>query len=663
MNPDPPPHSDIASWQWKIGRVSLVVGGLYTIYQITNRWQWRTPTLLSLTSWDRMIPLLEWTIWPYLLLAGCSILPFFLRSRTVISQTLWALMCGYSINLLTFALFPTAYPRIAAIPGVGWQHEAFAWLFSVDSPANCFPSGHITGPMIGFWALAVENFRWHRIIWMVFFLLCPTILTTKQHYVVDLFGGVATGLIGIWIGPRLAGALGRQAATSGRTIPHSGGLLDIKNALAFRRDPLAFFDRIMRQQGLVVSCPLAWFQRYLVAEPGLARAVLTMPHRSANKRTRSVRQMARVAGAGLLTANGERWLRLRRMIQPAFHHQHAAGWAEDMTTLARATIKHWSAERSQPLDIGIEMRRLTFRFIGRVLLGADPSARLAELEGAIEFVLADLWKTIESAVDPGSFLPGKRKRKFDASLAIIDTFVRKSIARRRASGEDGKDFLGVLLSARDPATGAGLTDTELRNECVTFLIAGHDTTANALAWALHLLDMHPPVALALKNEIAGTLHGDEPSTDAILALKWPRAIFLEALRLYPPIWLIERNLEKPLSHDGWHLPAGAQVLVSPWVMHRRSEFWERPDDFWPERFFAPDAEENLAFLPFGAGPRTCIGKPLALLEGRIFLALIARAGHLHHTSAAPVIPEARISLRPVGNLLMRWEPGGSDAPV
>ena len=98
-------------------------------------------------------------------------------------------------------------------------------------------------------------------------------------------------------------------------------------------------------------------------------------------------------------------------------------------------------------------------------------------------------------------------------------------------------------------------------------------------------------------------------------------------------------------------------------MHRRSEFWERPDDFWPERFFAPDAEENLAFLPFGAGPRTCIGKPLALLEGRIFLALIARAGHLHHTSAAPVIPEARISLRPVGNLLMRWEPGGSDAPV
>ena len=243
MNPDPSPHSDIASWQWKIGRVSLVVGGLYTIYQITNRWQWRTPTLLALTSWDRMIPLLEWTIWPYLLLAGCSILPFFLRSRTVISQTLWALMCGYSINLLIFALFPTAYPRIAAIPGAGWQHEAFAWLFSVDSPANCFPSGHITGPMIGFWALAVENFRWHRIIWMVFLLLCPTILTTKQHYMVDLFGGVATGLIGIWIGPRLAGALGRQAATSGRAIPHPGGLLDIKNALAFRRDPLAFFDR------------------------------------------------------------------------------------------------------------------------------------------------------------------------------------------------------------------------------------------------------------------------------------------------------------------------------------------------------------------------------------------------------------------------------------
>ena len=194
-----PPPRDVAAatFGWKLKWFAMVMGVLYSGYQLTNHWQRQPPTTLPLTWLDQAIPLLEWTVWPYLLLAACTALPLCLSDRGEFKRCLTALACGYSLNLLIFAAWPTMLPR-AGLPD-GWHRVVFAWLYWLDSPANCFPSGHITAPLVAFHALAIEHRKWRGPLWLGFAVLCPTILTTKQHYVVDLLGGLATGAFSIWL--------------------------------------------------------------------------------------------------------------------------------------------------------------------------------------------------------------------------------------------------------------------------------------------------------------------------------------------------------------------------------------------------------------------------------------------------------------------------------
>ncbi len=631
--PSPP-----AGFAWKLKWFAAVVGPLYAVYQITNRWQMHPACPLPSTWVDRNVPLLEWTVWPYLILAGCIFLLLLVKSRAVFTRALVALIAGYSINLLVFFLWPTMLPR-EGLPG-GFNGGGFAWLYSVDTPCNCFPSGHITAPLIAFYALAAEHPRWKAALWLIFALLCPTILTTKQHYLADLIGGLATGAFGLWVSSRWMKCAEKRARLSRLNTPFFNA--GIVNLHRFRRDPLGYMTWVTEKHGPVVRCRLAWLVMTIVHDPVAALAILKLPHRAVNKNTRSVSRLKRISGPSLLTASGDEWFRLRRMVQPVFHHHRIAEYEKEISRLTAAMIEEWRAGTAagKPVAVGTEMRRLTFRFICRVLLSADPSDEMEALEKSIGELLDEAWQEIRSPTDLRWRLPTKHRKRFDRALAHVRGFLQRHVTARRGSDGQSGDLLTMLMAIKDADTGEGLPDDAIINESITLLIAGYDTTANALAWAQVLLAQHP--------EAAARLQSDAPSGDT----KYARAVFMEALRLYPPIWVIERNLCEEVTAGSWTLPEGAQVLISPWVLHRLPQYWESPEEFRPERFLDPDAEHP-AYLPFGAGPRSCIGRGLAMMEGETVLAMIAAAGSLKLCGPPPP-PDPGITLRPGGGLSMSF---------
>lgn len=629
--PSPP-----AGFAWKLKWFAAVVGPLYAVYQITNRWQFHPARPLPLTWIDRNVPLLPWTVWPYLLLACCVSLLLLLKSRAVFTRALVALIAGYSINLLTFFLWPTMLPR-DGLPG-GVHEGGFAWLYSLDTPCNCFPSGHITAPLIAFYALAVEQRRWRTALWLIFALLCPTILTTKQHYFADLLGGLATGAFGIWISGLWMRRAAQRAHLSRLGTPFFNA--GVVNLHKFRRDPLHFMTWVTEKHGPVVRCRLAWYVMTIVHDPAAALAVLKLPHRAVNKNTRSVSRLKRISGHSLLTASGDEWFRLRRMVQPVFHHHRVADYEKEIRRLTATMLDEWLRAGGRPIAIGTEMRRLTFRFICRVLLSADPSDEMEALEKSIGELLDEAWQEIRSPSDLRWRLPTRHRKRFDRALTHVRGFLQRHVSVRRGAAQQNGDLLTMLMAVKDADTGEGLPDDAIINESITLLIAGYDTTANALAWAQVLLSQHPEAAARLHSE---ALTG---------GTKYARAVFMETLRLYPPIWVIERNLSEDVAAGNWRLPEGAQVLISPWVLHRSPQHWDQPEEFRPERFLDP-AAEHPAYFPFGAGPRSCIGRGLAIMEGETVLAMIAAAGSLQ-LSGPPPGPDPGITLRPAGGLSMSF---------
>lgn len=621
-----------APFLWKLKWFALIVGTLYSGYQVTNRWQWREPTTLPLTWLDRQIPFLEWTVWPYLLLAGCIFLLLLLRDRFVFRYSLAAMIFGYSINLVVFTLWPTMLPR-EGLPD-GLHGAGFQWLYSIDTAANCFPSGHITAPLIAFYALTLEHPTKRRWLWLTFGLLCPTILTTRQHYAIDLFGGLATGIFGLW-----AARLWMGEADGSPTRPtFNGGVI---NLIRFQRDPLRFFQEVTAKCGPVVKCRLAWLNLTIVNDPEAAHAVLRLPPGTSNKKTRSVDLLKRIAGQSLLTANDASWFTKRRLLQPAFHHLRLQAYAKDIRRFTEEAVADWQTAPGARIEVNHAMRQLTFRIICRLLLGTESPGETREVERSISRLLSTAWHSIQSPLDLHWRLSGSCQKQFAQDLALVRGFILERVVQRRRDQADTGDLISMLIAVRDADTGQGMTDEEIVTECLTLLIAGYDTTANALIWAMVLLAEHPEVGEQLREEIST---GDTPHA---------RAVFMEVLRLYPPIWLIERNIESAVTVGRWKIDAGSQVLICPWALHRSPGHWQEPERFDPSRFLGTGSEPA-AWLAFGAGPRVCIGRGLAMLEGQIILNAIAQAGRFVLESGPPK-PDPGIALRPEGDVWMRFE--------
>lgn len=439
--------------------------------------------------------------------------------------------------------------------------------------------------------------------------------------------------------------------------PGPRGGLFFRQLGEFRGDALGFLSRVHARYGDVARFRFGPRKMYLVAHPDHVQAVLAAQHRNFIKSVALQRSRV-LLGTGLLTSEGDFHLRQRRLAQPAFHRERVAGLAATMAGYAARTAEGWRAGAG--MELAREMNRLTLAIAGQTLFGADVEAEADEIGRALTDALA-LFRRLTNPLGPIlDKLPVPGTLRMRRARARLDATIYRMIDARRAGGGDRGDLLSMLLAARDEeGDGGGMTDRQLRDEVLTIFLAGHETTANALAWSWHLLALNPDAEARLHAEVDAAVGDRLPTAEDAARLPYTRAVLAESMRMYPPAWAIGREPREELELGGYRIRAGkgVVVLLSPWVTHHDPRWFPDPLRFDPGRW-TPEAEAALpryAYFPFGGGPRKCIGEGFAWMEGVLVLATIARRWRLRHAPGAEVGTEPLITLRPTG-LRMRAEP-------
>lgn len=418
----------------------------------------------------------------------------------------------------------------------------------------------------------------------------------------------------------------------------SGGLV------RFRRDPLTYLEQVQANFG-----SLAYFQAghqhiYYVNEPDLIRDVLVTRSGLFTK-SRILQRAKSLLGEGLLTNEGASHLRQRRMVQPAFYRDHLVTYGAQMVALADKACHRWRNEAK--LDIDQEMMRLTLAIVGQTLFSADVEDEAPQVGEAMNALIA----IMPLLMLPGSqfieYVPLPVTRRYLQAAKLVEATIFRIMNERRASAANPDDLLSMLMNARDPeGDDHAMSDKQVRDEALTLFLAGHETTATALAWTWYLLAQHPGAEAALHAELAHVLGDRLPTFDDLPRLRYTQQIFAESMRLYPPAWAIGRMAREPLELAGYTLPAKSIVLLSPYLMHRDPRFWPNPDHFDPARWADGDFyKRDFTYFPFGGGPRICVGERFAWMEGVLLLAVIARRWRFRLEPGHRVERKALITLR------------------
>ena len=419
------------------------------------------------------------------------------------------------------------------------------------------------------------------------------------------------------------------------------------NLREFRHDVLGLMSESARLFGDVVRFRLGPHVIHLLNHPDHVEYVLQKNSRNFDKQTRSAAFIKSVTGESLLTANGEFWQRQRRLLQPAFHQQNIAQFAGQMTSATEVMLAQWRqrAARAETVDISSEMMRLTYTIVGRTLFSAEVGADAESIERAMQIILPHTFGRLGQVFNWPDWVPTPQNRRFCGALRDIDRVVYRIIEQHRnaqSTGKPARDLLAILLGISDPDTGSGFSDQQLRNETITFLLAGHETTANALTWTFYLLSQHSEAEERLREEVSKTLNGRAPTLADLPRLSFTKMVIKEAMRLYPPIWIIERRVIADDAIGGFDLPAGTAAVISPFALHRHPDFWEAPEKFDPARFAAATPA---AYIPFGTGPRFCIGNEFAMLEAQLIMAMVIQSFHLKVAPGHVMAPLPGITLR------------------
>ncbi len=430
-------------------------------------------------------------------------------------------------------------------------------------------------------------------------------------------------------------------------------------------DPLGLFTDARRDHGDYVRFRFGWLQYHHVADPRGAHHLLVENAKNYVK-TRNYAGLKLMLGQGLLTSEGDYWKRQRRLAQPAFHRQRLAGFATTMASCTSDMLTRWERELVPGrvrFDMHAELMRLTFRIVGRTLLSTELDGVASEFGDALNTALKWTNDYVESVVKVPPWVPTLANVRFRRAQKVIDGLVMRIIGERRAERSAGRggvrhdDLLEMLMEVKDETTGETMSDLQLRDELVTLVLAGHETTANALSFAFYLLSSYPAVARRVQAEADGALGGRDPELADLPMLPYAKAVVEETMRLFPPAWVVERDALESDEVGGLPIPKGGTVAVSPYVMHRHPDLWSNPEGFDPERFLKPDpARPKLAYMPFGAGPRMCIGNAFALMEMQLVLPMIARRFRPELEPHARVELDPSVTLRPKHGVPMRLRP-------
>lgn len=368
-------------------------------------------------------------------------------------------------------------------------------------------------------------------------------------------------------------------------------------------------------------------------------------------------------GNGLPMNEGESWLRQRRLMQPAFHRRRLARFVGTMVEEAEETLGSWegAASDGRAVDVGREMTLLTQRIIVKTMFGSDVGARGERIARAFDAGMRGIEFRSQLPLWV-SRLPLPVNRRFEGALATLDEEVHRIIGERQrerteGGGEGRDDLLGMLLEARDEETGEGMDDRQVRDEVMNIYLAGHETTAVLLTWLWYLLSKNPEAARKVREEALDVAGDHPPGLDGLPKLVYTRMVVDETLRLYPSAWLLARKAVEDDEIGGYRIPAGTGLFVSPYVTHRRSDLWENPEGFDPERFRpgrngGAEGRPRSAYYPFGGGPRQCIGQNFALMEATLIVASIARRYRLDLVAGQGVKPLPRGTLKPNSEVWM-----------
>lgn len=425
------------------------------------------------------------------------------------------------------------------------------------------------------------------------------------------------------------------------------------------RDPLRFYLDGARRFGDVFRVRIGPWTIHLLTHPDHVQRVLQ--DRQKNYPRHRAYDLARpLFGEGLATSEGEQWRRHRRLIQPVFHRKNLEALTPVMTQVIEAMIRRWRTlvAGGRPVDVEAEMLRLTLGVASRTLFNLDISDETDALNRALTVVTDRITRRFRFRLDPPERLPTPGNLRYRKALHTVDEVVYGIIERRRREPNQTGDLLSMLLQAREEETGASLSDRELRDEVLTFLLAGHGTTGVGLAWTWHLLSLNPAAERRLRAEVEDVLGGRTPTVGDLPALAYTRMVFQEGLRLYPTAFAIARGVAEEDEIDGYLIPAGSMVVLIPYITHRHPSFWETPEAFDPERF-APERSADrprYAYFPFAGGAHQCIGNEFAMMEAQLVIAMVTQAYRLESATDGPIACEAGLVLRPRGGVPMTISP-------
>lgn len=443
--------------------------------------------------------------------------------------------------------------------------------------------------------------------------------------------------------------------------PGPWSLSPFGSAPAFVRHTEGFALKMRQHYGDIVRIRLFSQPGYLLFHPDHVKYVLHDHQRNYDKQSPLVDLVRPLFGNGLFTNNGESWLHQRRLMQPSFHHKRLARFGMVMTDATLPMLERWQAQREQPLDIETEMTRLTLRIAGLTLFNLDLSDAVDTVGRTFNMVLPLLLQYASAPYLP-LWVPTPSNRRLQKGLETLNSVVSTIISERRKQLADSAmetgDLLSMLLAAQDEETGEVMNDQQVRDEVMTLLLAGQETTSAALTWTWYLVSEHPEIEQRLHEEVDRVLNGRLPTVEQLGDLPYTRNVLQEAMRLYPPAFYIIRHTIADDEIGGYPVPANSIVFLMAHLMHRHPAIWEEPERFDPERFTEERSANRprFAYIPFGGGPRICIGKSLAMMEAQLVLATVAQRYSLRLVSGHPVEPQMVFTTRPRYGLPMTLYP-------
>ncbi|HKD11393.1 MAG TPA: cytochrome P450 [Thermoanaerobaculia bacterium] len=421
----------------------------------------------------------------------------------------------------------------------------------------------------------------------------------------------------------------------------------------FAGDILGFFTGCVREYGDVVRFRIPGYETFLLQNPRDIETVLLTQRSNFVKHSFFWRHVTAIFGNGLLTSDGDFWLRQRRLAAPAFHPDRLTAYAGVMASYGERLASGW--RDGEIRQVHEDMMRLTMEIVSKTLFDADVGRDADEIGRSFDRIIEEIARRFRRPVRIPDAVPTPGNIRYRKGVALLDRIVAHVLAERRGRPGDRGDLLSMLLEARDDE-GRPMSDRQLRDELITLFLAGHETTAIALSWTFFLLSRNSAAEKRLLDEIAEVVGDRLPGFGDLPRLSYTDAVVREALRLYPPAYVIGREALADCVIGNYSVPARATIYFSPWVLHRDPRWFDDPETFRPERWLDGSTSRvpRYAYIPFGGGPRVCIGERFAMMEGVLVLATILRRFRLHMAGPDPT-PFPSITLRPEGGPLMRLE--------